>query len=597
MKKYIIGFSVAVVLLCCTAGYLPRINSLIQTLGTPVERGINKELWLASRSDDKPGTGTAEDPYNCGGSGSPSNAAKAAKLDTMLKSLSADGSNITYMTIHFLPGTFYTTGSKSYNTNGYFLNKGWKLIGAGKDKTIIIKTGVPPGWSAGVVARHTVFESDSINNLGDDIEIRGMTVDANWGAATNGGWINKASDAITLTGSRITVADVHIRNTFGNADPLVNLEDFGIGIGPSTIAGVVQPITDVVIDECSADNFQGDYGGPYTISSTTGVGGAPAYWSNLVIRNSVAMNWQSSGSVFGAPTVEGCKSYNCKAPFRLDTVNSDNDTWIIRNCEFRGNKGNGIEFIPNLTAHNAHNITVTNNLIELDNAVSGVAIALSTGSSTYNVNATIADNLILKKDTGGGQTLTAIVADGVQGLKITGNTVGTGITDATFYSSFRSTTGLRKKQNRRDTGALLPNLSDTSDVANVIVKYSGHQSITIASNAVMAFDTIFSDGGLGSSYNTTNKTFTAPTTGLYRFTLQFTGDSRGWTPALRVGGTDKIYFRSGASEGATANFGSPRVISLTANDVADLKIYNDVGATGFVYQSTDSTVLLIEQLP
>lgn len=129
--------------LCCliVAGLLTGGRGVAQSPAEPSplkKIGMDKQIWIAVRTDGLAGTGTAADPFD--GSGD--------KFDALMIALNkARQKNIT---IHLGPGTFRTCGADDWRNlsdwrdryTGWRMDEGWKLIGAGMGNTTIQFAGV-----------------------------------------------------------------------------------------------------------------------------------------------------------------------------------------------------------------------------------------------------------------------------------------------------------------------------------------------------------------------------------------------------------------------------------------------------------------------
>jgi hypothetical protein len=123
--------------------------------------GMEKEIWIAVRTDGQPGTGLASDPFD---------GSTEEKFDGLLIGLNRAG--VTNITIHLGPGTFQTLGATEWRNpadwrdgcTGWCLSEGWKLLGAGMGNTTIKLASLARirdyrwGETAGVSVRDGVWE-------------------------------------------------------------------------------------------------------------------------------------------------------------------------------------------------------------------------------------------------------------------------------------------------------------------------------------------------------------------------------------------------------------------------------------------------------
>jgi hypothetical protein len=174
--------------------------------------GARITIYIAPRTDGKPGNGTPSDPFNV---------SSAAKFDALIQRFSRDAA------IYYAPGVYYTEGwqpghPQTANTNCYH-------VGAGIDKTIIrLATDAvrEPGGNGCV----TIFACD-YNQRADGFEIWNMTLDgnANNNTAFQGG--NNNITLIAVTGNNILVQGDKLMG-FGTTGG----ENFTVWIQPSAVA-------------------------------------------------------------------------------------------------------------------------------------------------------------------------------------------------------------------------------------------------------------------------------------------------------------------------------------------------------------------------
>ncbi|MBA2434086.1 MAG: hypothetical protein H0V54_03190 [Chthoniobacterales bacterium] len=154
------------------------------------------EIWIATRSDGKTGSGTSADPFD---------AHTALLFDQIMRSLAPS------TILHIGPGLFHTSGSYSFNeSNGYYLPVGCKIIGAGIDRTTVRVIAYP---AAAGINGHYVFESKA-NVDGAGIEVTDLTVDCNWQNLT--AVAAAKTGAVSLHGNNCAIRRVRAINAYGN---------------------------------------------------------------------------------------------------------------------------------------------------------------------------------------------------------------------------------------------------------------------------------------------------------------------------------------------------------------------------------------------
>jgi hypothetical protein len=139
-------------------------GTLADALGTATNRGINKEVWLSTRTDKKGGTGTAEDPFDCGiGSGETQTDA-AVKFDTIMAAL---GSNVY---IHLGVGTFYTAIPKTWG-----IKDGWTIEGRGESTEIRAIGTLATSNYVGVMGVNSAYYPSAAGS-----KIKNLRINCNW---------------------------------------------------------------------------------------------------------------------------------------------------------------------------------------------------------------------------------------------------------------------------------------------------------------------------------------------------------------------------------------------------------------------------------
>lgn len=187
---------------------------------SPSDRGLEKLVWIAWRTDGEPGTGTAEDPLD---------GSTQVKLDAIFKFYY--DTHTTFVTFHVGPGTFPIRGKWSGATveggEDWSMLKGWKIKGAGISQTIFYQIGSQS-------FRGAVFESRNYGwGTGLDFEPAGYqsvedcTLDLAFFRSGPGGSNADTNDpvymGVSLKGPNCVVRNVEVKHggsTFTESFPL-----------------------------------------------------------------------------------------------------------------------------------------------------------------------------------------------------------------------------------------------------------------------------------------------------------------------------------------------------------------------------------------
>jgi hypothetical protein len=417
------------------------------------------EVWIAKRTDGRPGTGAMADPFD---------GSTQVKFDTVMAWIPA------YTRIHLGPGTFRTAA-----THSWLVKPGWVVEGAGMDTTTIQVAGPISG-----VTKISCFSSPSYSST-DRVILRRFTVDCNWAelSATAtpgaGGVANASVGAVYIFGSNNLVEDVKSINTYGS---LANLnESFAIGLAASVAAsaatgnmtGLAAPAaanaaSGNIIRFCHAESPKGDYSAPFALHGCTN---SSAYGNQAIGRNDGVTDGFNAGGVSGIG-LTNCQIYNntftdCAGAFYSDTGSFDN-VKVFNNTVVRG--WLGVTFASDLSKSN---IEITNNSFVVQNRMGvdvpnvplnpptilqirrdlagngGYGIVLENGSTT---NLTIANNTITSDTSGSGASpLWGIAASPVAGGIIANNAIEPS-------NNSVSGTGVIFFNNRRPDGSPAPGL-------------------------------------------------------------------------------------------------------------------------------------------
>lgn len=258
---------------------------------------VTQDVWLAIRTDDATGSGTALDPYN---------AKSQALFDGIMSTKMAANT-----TIHLGPGLFQTKGNQ---TGGWKILSGVRLVGSGQSATTLQLVNHQASALNVAIGMDYTSSADFL----DGCEISDLSIDAN---LPNG---NTAAGGIAVSGRNIYIHDVRVKN-FGS-------------VGASAIPCVViaaarayvslpQAVSNCVVERCVLDTPSG-----YNSSTTavTGillsgemVSGAMYYHTACVVRDCL-IDFASGG------TADFSKNY------RGITANGGVGTMVegnaVRNC-------------------------------------------------------------------------------------------------------------------------------------------------------------------------------------------------------------------------------------------------------------------------
>lgn len=359
--------------------------------------GPNIEIWLSPRTDGISGTGTLSNPYD---------ASTQIKLDAITDPLYLD--DIPNVTIHFLEG--------SYTTGGVGMRNGWKIIGAGKNKTFITSKNVN-----GNAAFTTVSDTYS----GQSVE--GMTIDCNYDANIivnpNGGFA-----AVHVAGPDSYISNVKVINSGG-----LN-ETFALWVvGSSSVPCDRSYISDCEVlqvkNNCTPITIS-------TISATYSIGNRME--NNFVSGNGVCIGL-GHGNTNGC-IVSGNILFNCGNGIYSDTYGQD-ATLISDNSIVQCINGIYLTPVPGL-----NNVSIIGNSI----AVSGSGITLP-DLSDYTL---IQGNSIWQYDGGSGNGV--MISGTHSNTRILSNTLGPNQTSSVI------STGKNIQWNRQYDGSVSTGLEDSN---------------------------------------------------------------------------------------------------------------------------------------
>lgn len=428
-----------------TGGILPLKNAVAQSdidmahhsllnfdvtglLPSVVNAGLDKDIYIAKRTDSAVGHGTAIDPFD---------GSTQALLDAKLLALYNGGVN--GLRIHLGAGIFTTRGT----VNGWLARQHWKIIGAGRDVTILQFDAT---YSPSAAQQIGLIQSSSAVD-GDGIEISDITLDCNsqnvTGATANSDKNFKIFGCY-LYGSNNVYRNVRVRNAFGSF--VNNLECFDLGI--EGIAAVAAKNNKAI--NCIAETPRGNYHCGILCAANPAGGATPIGYANSAISCFVSGYSAATGVSVGisANTIIDCVADTCARGFRWEPAD---DLKII------GNKvlNNSFACIDIEDTTGANNVLIQGNTLEMRD--DGHEWGIFSGGGGTDKNFIIDANTFLIKAGAGGATISPFnleLATG-QGYSITNNKFATsGLTYTGLPTDFYS------NGNRTLAGAKISALPD-----------------------------------------------------------------------------------------------------------------------------------------
>jgi hypothetical protein len=186
----------------------------------------NVDIYLAVRTDAKPGSGIQQDPFDAG---------SAQKYDALLARFTSN------TTFHYAPGTYATTGW--HYRRAQTARPGCIHLGAGIDQTIVQLVGA-------TTAPDGVIFAVDYDGTCDGFQVQNMTLDVNapqnpmWSGATG------AFGAINLQGNNVLISGCKIMN-FGTSRP--GAECFPVFIYPG-VAFAGRTFNNIQVQNCTFTN-------------------------------------------------------------------------------------------------------------------------------------------------------------------------------------------------------------------------------------------------------------------------------------------------------------------------------------------------------
>jgi hypothetical protein len=204
-------------------------------------------IFLADRQDGKPGAGSPSDPFD---------GSTPEKFDTVLRGRSESG--VTHLIVCIGPGTFQTEGTRDFvigqghldksHPAGFTVNQGWRIHGAGLEKTTLILTNLFMDPSTGKYLKGVLIATYTLDTSG--LEISDMTLDDNYPMLKARYHADLQLQALFLRSNHghQWVHDLHVMNVSGEQS-----EDFPIEI--SSLAPTTSDSQGNLVEHVTLDHF------------------------------------------------------------------------------------------------------------------------------------------------------------------------------------------------------------------------------------------------------------------------------------------------------------------------------------------------------
>jgi hypothetical protein len=180
----------------------------------PTPAGYTR-IFIASRSDGKLGSGSSTDAFD---------GSTADRFDTVLRSRSESG--VTHLIVCIGPGTFYTDGTHDYvlekgqhldasHPGGFTVNAGWRIHGAGADRTTLRLASLVEDPSTGRYLVGIIIGTHDFDSTG--IEVSDLTADDNYPALKPRYHSDLQLGAVVLRSNRghQWIHHIHVMNVSG----------------------------------------------------------------------------------------------------------------------------------------------------------------------------------------------------------------------------------------------------------------------------------------------------------------------------------------------------------------------------------------------
>jgi hypothetical protein len=268
---------------------------------------LPQEVWVAIRSDNLPGSGTEDDPFN----GTPQ-----PQFDSVMNAIPDN------TIIHLGPGVFETYGAMTWRPKN-----NWTIAGAGIDQTTLLQTAIQPG-------RFQVIQgSGSAQNL----VVSDVTVDCNYiNLSPTLVAADKGIGAVSAINGHLD--NVKVIHAGGNHETFtLGFMQYGVGSTPPT---------SVLIENCRVEQSGPNVTAIYAHNTQTDEGYDPApNAGQAVIRNCYVegtgdfitggIGFQVNG--YQSALIDGCSTDGCTFGFYRDSFPQTGI--VITNCNLNSLNG------------------------------------------------------------------------------------------------------------------------------------------------------------------------------------------------------------------------------------------------------------------
>jgi len=207
----------------------------------PIPTGYTR-IFIAYRSDSKSGTGSAADPFD---------GSTAQRFDTLLRTRSENG--VTNLVVCIGPGTFETEGEHDYvigvghlnkaQPAGFTVNQGWRVHGAGMDRTILKLADLYLDSSTGGYLVGRIITTHDLDS--QSVEVSHLTLDDNYPALKQRYKTALQLEAVVLRSARggHWIHNIHVMNASGETTEAFPVEISSQARSQESSGNVVEYVT------------------------------------------------------------------------------------------------------------------------------------------------------------------------------------------------------------------------------------------------------------------------------------------------------------------------------------------------------------------